>query len=42
MGGAIYVLKNDVFIRISVGGPDSEDKKIEHCKELAEKALSRF
>ena len=42
MGGALYVLKDDVFIRISVGGPDSEDSKINRCKALAEKALSRL
>jgi hypothetical protein len=42
MGGALYVLKNDVFIRVSVGGPESEEAKINHCKALAEKALSRL
>jgi hypothetical protein len=42
MGGALYVLKNDVFIRVSVGGPDSEEDKIKRCKALAEKALSRL
>jgi hypothetical protein len=42
MGGALYVLKNDVFIRVSVGGPESEEAKINRCKALAEKALSRL
>ena len=42
MGGALYVLKSDVFIRVSVGGPDSEEAKINRCKALAEKALSRL
>src|SRR6266568_7992522 len=42
VGGALYVLKNDVFIRISVGGSDSEETKINNCKALAEKALSRL
>jgi hypothetical protein len=42
MGGALYVLKNDVFIRVSVGGPESEDALISRCKALAEKALSRL
>jgi len=42
MGGALYVLKNNVYIRISVGGPDSEESKLNHCKALAEKALSRL
>jgi len=42
MGGALYVLKNDVFIRVSVGGPEAEDAMIKRCKALAEKALSRL
>ena len=42
VGGALYVLKNDAFIRISVGGPESEESKINRCKALAEKALSRL
>src|SRR2546430_14544706 len=42
VGGALYVLKNDVFIRISVGGPESEEAKINNCKALAEKALSHL
>jgi hypothetical protein len=42
VGGALYVLKNDVYIRVSVGGPDSEDAMINRCKALAEKALSRL
>lgn len=41
-GGALYVLKGHVFIRISVGGPDNEEKKIEKSKTLAQKALSRL
>lgn len=42
MGGAIYVLKDNVFIRISVGGPENEESKIEKSKALAAKALSRL
>jgi hypothetical protein len=42
LGGAIYVLKNNVFIRISVGGPETEESKIERSKALAAKALSRL
>jgi len=42
MGGALYILKNDVFIRVSVGGPETEEAKINRCKALAEKALSRL
>jgi hypothetical protein len=41
-GGAIYVLKKNAFIRISVGGPDPEEEKIERSKKLAAKALSRL
>lgn len=42
VGGALYVLKKDALIRISVGGPDTEEKKIEKCKALTEKALARL
>jgi hypothetical protein len=42
VGGALYVLKGDVFIRISVGGPDNQEKKLEKSKTLAQKALGRF
>jgi hypothetical protein len=41
-GGALYVLKKDVFIRISVGGPDKEETKIDKSKALAKKALERL
>ena len=41
-GGALYVLKKDAFIRISVGGPDKEETKIEKSKTLAQKALERL
>ena len=42
VGGALYVLKKNVFIRISVGGPDNEETKINKSKALAEMALSRL
>ena len=42
VGGALYVLHKDAFLRISIGGPDPEDKRIEKCKALAEKALARM
>lgn len=41
-GGALYVLKGEVFIRVSVGGPDREETKIEKSKNLAQKALERL
>lgn len=42
IGGALYVLKGNVFIRISVGGPETEETRIEKTKALAIKALSRL
>ena len=41
-GGALYVLnrEKDTFIRISVGGGDTEESKIEKSKALARKASS--
>lgn len=39
---ALYVLKTNVFIRISVGGPDDEGAKLDKSKALAEKALQRL
>ena len=40
--GALYVLKNNAFIRISLGGADNEAVKINKAKALAQKALGRF
>ena len=42
VGGAIYVLKGHVFIRISVGGPDTDDVRLDKTKTLAAKAISRL
>jgi hypothetical protein len=41
-GGALYVLKKNAFIRISVGGPDNEETKINKSKALGQKALERL
>lgn len=41
-GGALYVLSRNIILRISVGGPDNEDIKIEKSKALAEKAIGRL
>ena len=41
-GGALYLLAKDAIVRISVGGPDNEETKIEKSKALAQKALSRL
>jgi hypothetical protein len=42
MGGTLYVLKKDAFIRISLGGTDTEQTKINKSRTLAEKALQRL
>ena len=42
VGGAIYVLKKDVFIRISVGGRDNEEGKLDKSKALAQKVIDRL
>lgn len=42
MGGAIYALKGNVFVRVSVGGTGTEEAKLEKAKALATKALSRL
>jgi hypothetical protein len=42
VGGAIYVLKRDVFIRLSIGGRDNEDGKLDKSKALAQKAIDRL
>jgi hypothetical protein len=41
-GGALYVLAKDAIVRISVGGPDNEQTKIDKSRALAQKALSRL
>ena len=42
MGGVLYVLKKDAFIRISLGGTDNEEARIVKSKALAQKALQRL
>jgi hypothetical protein len=42
VGGAIYVLKKDVFIRLSIGGRDNEEGKLDKSKALAQKAIDRL
>lgn len=42
VGGALYALKKNAFIRISVGGPGDENEKINKSKALAQKALKRL
>jgi hypothetical protein len=42
VGGAIYVLKKDVFIRISIGGHDDEEGKLDKSKALARMAIDHL
>jgi hypothetical protein len=42
IGGALYVLKGDVFIRLSIGGPDNPETKMKKTQALAQKVLSRL
>jgi hypothetical protein len=40
--GALYVLKGDAFLRISVGGEKDESLRIKKAKTLAERAIKRL
>lgn len=40
--GALYVLKDDSIIRISIGGPEAESIKLEKMKTLAQLAVKRL
>jgi hypothetical protein len=42
IGGALYVLKGNAYLRISVGGAGEQDAKIEKSKALAQKILVRL
>jgi len=42
VGGAIYVLKGNAYIRISVGGSGDQASKIKKSKTLAQKAIARL
>ncbi len=42
IGGALYVLKRNAYLRISVGGPAEQSSKIRKSKTLAQKALARL
>ena len=41
-GGALYVLKRNVILRISVGGPEDQETKIAKSKAIAKKAISHL
>lgn len=42
VGGTVYARKKNAFIRISLGGPEEGEAKIDKSKALAEKALQRL
>lgn len=42
MAGSLYVRKGNAVLRVSVGGPGSEDEKIARSKTLAARALKRM
>ena len=42
VGGALYAIKGDSFIRISVGGAGDTNAKLEKSKKLAEIVLKRL
>ena len=42
VGGALYVLKGNTYIRISVGGAGDQAQKIEKSKTLAQSVLKRL
>jgi hypothetical protein len=42
VGGALYVLKKDIFFRISVGGAGDAQSKLKKSKTLAQRALKRI
>lgn len=42
VGGALYVLKGNAYLRISVGGPSDQVDQISKAKTLAREALARL
>jgi len=42
VGGALYVLKGNTYMRISIGGPAEQAAKIRKTKALAAKVLARL
>lgn len=41
-GGTLYALKGEAFISVSIGGPDTEQVKIDKSKKLAAEALRQL
>jgi len=42
VGGSLYVLKGNAYVRISIGGPADQAIKMAKSKSLAQKALARL
>lgn len=42
LAGALYVMKGETIVRVSVGGDASQEQKIEKAKKLAARALRRL
>ncbi|MEP6742064.1 MAG: hypothetical protein ABJB61_06150 [bacterium] len=42
VGGALYVLKGNAYVRISIGGSGDQSSKINKSKRLAKKAIARL
>jgi hypothetical protein len=42
IGGALYVLKNDLLLRVSVGGAGDQKAKLNKSKTLAQKILKKI
>jgi hypothetical protein len=42
VGGALYVLKGNAYLRISIGGRGDQTSKINKSKSLAQKAIARL
>lgn len=42
VGGVLYVLKKNSFLRVSVGGSGDNDARLRRCKAMAQKALKRM
>ncbi len=40
--GSLYVLQKDIFLRLSIGGPEPEADKLEHSKALTKLVLKRL
>jgi len=42
VGGALYVLKNDLFFRVSIGGAGNQKSKLNKSRTLADKILKKL